>query len=172
MFTVNKLLCSYSLLLLAVFLALVACQPGTSSAPASESSNEAALAADALRSFFDLLEAGEYPEAAAHYGGSVEVLQGYNPEVDPSDTATLFRNACSVNGFSCLKVREVTLAEQEAAEYVFDVTFSTREGELFVLGPCCGATESEQPPVSVFPIRVARGEDGRFRVLDLPPYRP
>ena len=30
----------------------------------------------------------------------------------------------------------------------------------------------EQPPVSLFSIHVARGADGRYRVIDLPPYTP
>ncbi len=123
--------------------------------------------------FFDLLQAGDYAEAAGYYGGSYELLTGYNPNVDPSDLATLWRNGCSANGLNCLTVRALTpAASEEPGVIAFDVQFSTREGELFVIGPCCGADETEQPPVSLFTVRVARGDDGRYRVIDLPPYRP
>jgi len=136
-------------------------------------SDDEALAVDALYAFFDALEGGNYAGAAELFGGSYEVLRGYNPTVAADDFATLWRNGCSINGLNCLKAGKVTLADRPAAgKYVFNVEFQTREGELFVVEPCCGATETDQTPLSVFPILVARGEDGRYRVLDLPPYTP
>ena len=165
-----------SLALLAVALLLGACRPqaaGTTPTPNLAPSDDAAVAVDALVTFFDHLQEGSYAAAAGYYGGSYEVLQGYNPDVGPDDYATLWRNACSVNGISCLKTGKLTLVDRSReGEYVFGVEFRTREGELFVLGPCCGADETEQPPVSVFPIRVVRGDDGRYRVVDIPPFTP
>lgn len=155
---------------------LTACQQSVNTPPAPSEpvqSAEEVAAASVLFDFFGALEAGEYTRAVSYFGGSYEVLEGYNPTVDPADTATLFRNACSINGFSCLNVRDVVLVDRpREGEFVFDVTFSTREGNLFTLGPCCGASEEEQPTVSVFPVRVVGGVDGRYRVVDLPPYRP
>ena len=165
------LLCLVSMLVIA----LAACQPGAAAKPTPNlvPSDDEALAAEALFAFFDTLQAGDYAEAAQQFGGSYDVLTGYNPEVDPADVATLWRNGCSINGLNCLKARDLTLADRPAeGEYLFNVQFSTREGELFVLGPCCGVDKTQQPPVSLFPIRVARGEDGRYRVMDLPPYTP
>ena len=157
-------------------IALAACQLGaaiTTPTPNLAPSEDEALAAHAIYDFFNTLQAGDYAEAAQQFGGSYDVLTGYNPEVDPDDFATLWRNGCSINGLNCLKARSLTLAGQPApGEYLFDVEFSTREGELFVLGPCCGVDETQQPPVWVFPIRVVRGEDGGYRVIDLPPYTP
>ena len=161
---------------LALAIVLSACQPGAATAtptPNLAPSDDEALAADALFAFFDTLQAGDYAEAAQQFGGSYDVLTGYNPEVNPDDFATLWRNGCSINGLNCLKARSLTLAGRPApGEYVFNVEFSTREAELFVQRPCCGADETEQPPVSLFPIRVVRGKDGRHRVIDLPPYTP
>jgi hypothetical protein len=138
-----------------------------------ESFGEQELAGEVAIKFFDYLQSGRYVDAAGLYGGSYEVLQGWNPSVDPADFTTLWRNGCSINGLNCLNTRSVQVAEQTATgEFVFLVEFSTREGELFVLGPCCGADETEQPPVSVWPIRVAKGADGRYRVMDMPPYSP
>ena len=162
------------LIVLALTIGLIACQPATAAPTANLApSDDEALAVDALFTFFDKLKAGDYAEAAAYFGGSYEVLTGYNPEVDPADVATLWRNGCSINGLNCLAARSVTLADRpEPGEYTFNVEFSTREGELFVQLPCCGADETEQPPVSLFSIHVARGADGRYRVIDLPPYTP
>jgi hypothetical protein len=46
------------------------------------------------------------------------------------------------------------------------------DGSLFVLGPCCGANETEMPPVSQFEYKVTRDASGQFVVMDLPPYVP
>ncbi|MBP8949897.1 MAG: hypothetical protein KBG73_13735 [Candidatus Promineofilum sp.] len=163
-------------ILLGLVIGAAACQPAAATAtptPNLSPSDEEALAADALFTFFDKLQAGDFAEAAAYFGGSYEVLTGYNPEVAADDVATLWRNGCSINGLNCLAARRVTLADRPAeGEYLFNVEFTTREGELFVQLPCCGADETQQPPISVFSIRVARGEDGRYRVIDLPPYTP
>ena len=50
-----------------------------------------------------------------------------------------------------MNVHDVTQAEQIAEdEYQFVVRFDAGGGEIFVLGPCCGADETEMPPVSEF----------------------
>ena len=160
--------------LLGLAIGASACQPATATpTPNLAPSDDEALAADALFTFFDKLQAGDYDQVAQYFGGSYDVLTGYNPAVAADDVATLWRNGCSINGLNCLAARSVTLADQPAeGEYLFNVEFTTREGELFVQLPCCGADDTEQPPVSVFPIRVARAADGRYRVIDLPPYTP
>jgi hypothetical protein len=148
-------------------------QSNISSTNPIDSSSEQELAGEVAKLFFGYLQSGRYANAAGLYGGSYEVLQGWNPSVNPADSSTLWRNGCSINGLNCLKVRSIQPAEQpNAGEFVFNVEFSTREGDLFALGPCCGADETEQPPVSTWPIRVAKGTDGRYRVMDLPPYAP
>lgn len=161
-------------LTLPVLLALLlfGCRAAERAIPATNPQDEAA-AEEALTSFFATLAAGRYSAAQALYGGSYETLVGWNPDVAPDDLATLWRDGCSINGLACLEVRSAERDESSATGvYLFNVEFSTREGELFILGPCCGVTETEQPPVSLFPIRVARGQDGAFRVIDLPPYGP
>ena len=164
------------LALFALALAAMGCQPSPQlfvEAVDDARAAEAALAHEAVVTFFDKLAAGRYTEAADYYGGEYEVLTGWNPDVAPQDYATLWRNGCSINGLNCLATRSVTAGGiTSAEEYLFSVEFSTREGEQFVLGPCCGVTETEQPPRTFFDIRVVQGEDGRFRVIDLPPYTP
>ncbi len=167
-----------TLALLCLGLLTAGCQPGRDLseevvALSGDPARETALAQEALVTFFDKLAGGRYAEAVDYYGGDYEVLAGWNPDVDPNDYATLWRNGCSINGLNCLATRSVTAGGITSDEAVlFSVTFSTREGDLFVLGPCCGVTEAEQPPQSFLDIRVVPGEDGRYRVIDLPPYTP
>ena len=163
---------------LGLALLLLGCQPGRLQSNevvvgSGDPTQEATLAWEALVTFFDKLAAGRYAEAVDYYGGEYDILVGWNPDVAPNDYATLWRNGCSINGLNCLATRSVAAGGITSnEEYLFSVEFSTREGEQFVLGPCCGVTETEQPPRTFFDIRVVQGEDGRFRVIDLPPYTP
>lgn len=99
---------------------------------------------------------------------------GYNPDLDPQDRASLFKNACTINGFQCLQVRSARRQErvERSGEYRFVVEFSTPTGETFVLGPCCGATETEMPSRSEFPFTVVKIGEDEYRVEDLPIYTP
>ena len=97
-----------------------------------------------------------------------------NPTLDPPDHAALWRNAYTINGFRCLRVRSARLQEQavSGAEFRFLVEFSTPNGELLVRGPCCGASETDMPPESAFLFTVSVSRDGEYRVQDLPVYIP
>lgn len=129
-------------------------------------------AQEALADYFASLNRGDYGQAEILYGGSTEILQGNNPDVDPEDILSLLRNACEINGFQCLPVRSIEFLEHtQEGEYLFEVTFFNQEGELFIRGPCCGSTDASETQ-SVFRYRVVQGKDGDFRVMDLPPYVP
>jgi hypothetical protein len=132
------------------------------------------LALQSLMDFFEHLSTGRYEEASQLYGGSYEVLIDNNPTLDPQDHAALWRNACTANGFQCLRVRSARLQGEVAsgAQVRFLVEFSTPDGERFVRGPCCGASETDMPPESAFLFAVVRSEDGAYRVQDLPVYVP
>jgi hypothetical protein len=125
-----------------------------------------------LIQFFDLLNTKQYAEADALYGGDYEQLKIFSADVDPADHAKLWANACELAGLQCLKVRSATFKNQQGDTYVFQVEFSNSDGNLFVLGPCCGSNETEMPPVSQFEYKVSRNNQGKFVVVDLPPYVP
>ncbi|HEX6269694.1 MAG TPA: hypothetical protein VFZ43_05635, partial [Anaerolineales bacterium] len=129
-------------------------------------------ARDTLFSFLMLLNTGKYDEAVSLYGGEYEALQVFNPEIEPEDHVALWAWACENQLLQCLQVRSATLQHQEGDTYVFQVEFSNPDGSLFILGPCCGADETEMPPVSQFEYKVARTAEGRFVVMELPPYVP
>jgi hypothetical protein len=176
-------------ILIAIFLLMVltACNPGLSARPGQEidipaqastaepgqNPSREVEARSAVVDFYDNLNQGAYDQAAGLYGGSYEVLQGYNPGIDPGDRASLLEAGCKFNGLMCLRVLDLTLIHaDEPREFIFSVVFANPDGSQFVLGPCCGATEEEMPPVTLFNVHVTCEQDGACRVLDLPPYVP
>jgi hypothetical protein len=132
------------------------------------------LAAEAaLIDFYHQLNQGEYEKAVELYGGSYEELEYFNPEMDPDDKAGLLAAACEINGFFCLVVSSVTAIDSGLQQpLLFEVSYANLDGSRFVLGPCCGATEEEMPPVDVFTVRVNCEKQDECQVLDLPPWAP
>lgn len=125
-----------------------------------------------LVDFLTRLHTQDYAGAAPLYGGEYEQLQVFNPEIDPNDQVALWTWVCENKLLQCLEVRSAAFQHQEGDNYVFQVEFSNPDGSLFVLGPCCGANETEMPPVSQFEFTVTRKADGKFVVMNTPPYVP
>ena len=154
--------------LLVTFL-FVSCSPQATTVPTALPST-ASEAQGVLIQFFDLLNARKYAEADLLYGGDYEQLQIFNPE--GTEHVALWSSACEFAGLQCLKVRTATFKLLQGDTYVYQVEFSNPDGSRFVLGPCCGANETEMPPISQFDYRVKRIAGGKFLVMDLPPYTP
>lgn len=90
-------------------------------------------ARDALRAYFGALYAGRYADAAKLYGGSYELLSGWNPDVDARDHAVLLRSGCQQNGLQCLRLKRIVSEKAVSAdEFQFTVEFLTDTGKLFV----------------------------------------
>jgi hypothetical protein len=160
-------------LLLAFFLAgcvaqrTIPPQPTQTSLPST-----ADEAHDVLLDFLTLLYTKNYAEAIPLYGGEYEQLQVFNPDIDPNDYSTLWMWACDHQLLQCLEVRSASFKELRGDSYVFQVEFNNSDGTLFVLGPCCGANETEMPPVSQFEYTVSRNAEHKFVVMNTPPYMP
>ena len=144
----------------------------TSQLPSPVLSSSTDEARDTLIRFFELLNMKKYTEADVLYAGDYEIMQTWNPDIDPSDHVKLWKHACEWNGLQCLVIRTATLSGQKDNISVFQVEFSNPDGSLFVLGPCCGANETEMHPVSQFEYRVLKTTEGEFLVMDMPPYVP
>ncbi len=155
------------LLILSTGCAAQAVSPAPTSSPSTASE-----AQETLIKFFDLLNAKQYKDADALYIGDYEQLRVFSSDTDPTDHAKLWADACQLAGLQCLEVRLATFKNLQGDTYLFQVEFSNPDGSLFVLGPCCGADETEMPPISLFEYHVARLANGTFRVMDLPPYTP
>lgn len=135
--------------------------------------SEEQRAREALVNFLENLHSGKYGEAALLYGGTYKTMIANNPNIAPGDSAGLLRNACTVNGIQCLRVKSAKLNRKASEnEFVFDVEFLNSDGTLFVLGLCCGEDATDVTPQSVFPMTVMKVEPGKFVVIDLPPYVP
>ena len=162
-----------SILLSIIFLVSCASQPiSSTAAPPTSLPSTASEAHETLIKFFSLLNTKQYAEADTLYGGDYEQLEIFSSDADPSDHARLWANACELAGLQCLEVRTATFKVLQGDTYIFQVEFSNPDGSLFVLGPCCGANETEMPPVSQFEYKVTRNSNGKFVVTDLPPYVP
>ena len=157
---------------LCLLILISSCAPKSVSPVSTSLPSIASEAQETLIKFFDLLNAKEYINADTFYGGDYEQLKIFSSDTDPADHAKLWSDACQHAGLQCLEVRSATLKNQQRETYIFQVEFSNSDGSLFVLGPCCGSNETEMPPVSQFEYRVARNADGKFLVMELPPYVP
>ena len=119
-----------------------------------------------------LLHTKNYADASPLYDSEYEALQVFNPEIGLDGHVALWTWACDHQLLQCLEVRSASFKELRGDTYVFQVEFNNPDGSLFVLGPCCGANETEMPPISHFEFRVSRNTDGKFVVMDIPPYVP
>lgn len=155
---------------------LPAAPPATASVPQTtlptSLPSTAGEARDVLVNFLTLLHTGKYGEAVPLFGGDYEQLQVFSTEIDSSDHLALWAWACDNQLLQCLEVRSATFKELRGDSYIFQVEFSNPDGSLFVLGPCCGANETEMPPVSQFEYTVSRNAEGKFVVMNTPPYVP
>jgi hypothetical protein len=152
-----------------IFLFQVAVLVSCSALPVASEADEAR---NTLVNFLTLLNEGQYEQAAPLYEGEYESLQVFNAQIDPADHVALWTWACDNRLLQCLEVRSVILQHQEDDSYVFQVEFDNPDGSLFVRGPCCGANETEMPPESQFEFTVVKDADGKFVVMNAPPYVP
>jgi len=150
------------------------CAPKAATLVPTSLPSTASEAQQTLIKFFDLLNAKQYAEADALYGGDYEQLKIFSSDTNPAPSghAKLWADACQLAGLQCLKVRSATFKNLQGDTYIFQVEFSNPDGSLFVRGPCCGANETDMPSVSQFEYHVARTATGAFHVMDLPPYIP
>jgi hypothetical protein len=129
-------------------------------------------ARQALSTFFQLLNDGNYKEAAGYFGGSYSSLISMNPDLPTTDFAALLENGCTNNGLQCKLVREIIKEEQMSPqEFKFTIEFSNDDGSLFTVGSCCGEEATVHPLQSQFEYTVFKDGD-QFMVQELPQYVP
>lgn len=126
----------------------------------------------ALVEFFDLLSKEKYQAASDYYGGQYDTLMDMNSEINPSDHALLWANACRNNGFACLPVLRTTFLESTGNIYSFKIEFMQADGSLFIQGACCGEDPASVVPQTTFIYRVLETVKREYLVMDLPVYIP
>ena len=123
--------------------------------------------------YFASLATGDFDTAADMMADNPEfweMAQDNNPDIVPEDHGALLAAVCARQSL-CLPVYDVVKAEPvENNLYSFTVKFALGD-EVFVLGPCCGASQDEMPPVSEFTYQVHRVNDG-YKVEAEPLYVP
>lgn len=130
---------------------------------------EKSEAEQVLRNYLSALNEGDFILGAKLYGGSIELLQTWNPDIN-NDLPALLERACTQNGLVCMKPLSIAYRGfDEFDNYLFQVEFSNPNGSLFKQGPCCG--DENGTPVTSFIFRVVK-TDEVYTVLDLPPYVP
>ena len=141
--------------------------------PSELPSTSLELAEEALIDFFAYLAQEEYGQAAELHGGPqdvYDVIRGWNA-LEDGTPAELLEIACT-HQLVCMEIFEIVEAVQVSDSiFEFTVQFSNPDGSMFVLGPCCGATEEEMPPVSEFWYQVVLVE-GEYKVMGSPVYVP
>ena len=163
----------YLSLVIALMVSSMSCAPRQGGPPSGGTPRDGQLARRVLLNFLESLHNGNYDEAAQLYGGSYETMMDHNPATNREDRAALLRNACVVNGGQCLEMRSAGLDRKVSnKEFVFKADFSNADGTLFVLGPCCGASEADSPSRSIFRFTVMKTGQDKFVVMDMPPYAP
>ena len=159
-------------LLAGAALFLSACATHSSSTPTPTGDLERARRS--LIEFFSLLSHGDFEGAAQLHAEDedfYETLRQNNPDIDPNDHAALLRAACEFQ-LRCMEIKTVIHIEQLSdSMFRFIVEFANTDGSTFVLGPCCGADETEMPPVSQFEYTVEKVEE-QFLVHGSPVYVP
>ncbi len=134
--------------------------------------NDIEKAHNTLNVFFIFLNDEQYSHAIKYYGGDYEVLRDNNPTINPKDYVALIKSGCEQNGFRCLKVKNILKEEQiSPTEFKFLVQFMNNDGTLFKKGPCCGASEKDEPTQTSFEYTVKKSGNN-FLVLGLPVYTP
>jgi hypothetical protein len=153
---------------LLIFFLLAGCTPKG----IKETGGDIDRARQSLLSFFSLLHNQQYDKAIDYFGGDYEQLRAVNPDVPSHYRDALLRQACTINGFLCMDIKSILKEEQLDSEtFRFTVEFQNEDGSLFILGPCCGASEEEMPSKSDFLYTVVLRE-GRYQVIELPVYVP
>lgn len=169
---------------LVVSLALVGCtvkeeESDSSSQETTEKEvplDELQEAKDTVIIFFDHLHDGEYDKAVELYQpedgmpSSWEEYEAYSESEDKSNHATLLKDFCNLVR-TCHRVNVIDSKKEAEGQYTLTVQFIQDDGEVFVLGPCCGETEETMPSQDKFDYKVKK-IDGKFKVTTSPLYRP
>lgn len=136
--------------------------------------NDANIAKNTLLAFFDFLKNEKFDKAVELYEptelDSWEWLENFSPAEEKNNKALVLKNYCRATG-TCLTANILDVKQNNENEFIVSVKFLQNDGEIFVLGPCCGSTEEEMPPLSEFDFRVHKKGD-LFKVSTPPVYVP
>lgn len=137
--------------------------------------DESAKAVEVLVSFFAYLSNQNFEKALTLFelddpANSWEGLENFSLPEDRNNKAKVLNNYCEATG-TCLKAKIIETKKENDDTYNLVVQFQNTNGSIFVLGPCCGATEEEMPSRDKFDFKVKK-INNLFKVTTAPVYRP
>ncbi|RJR31636.1 hypothetical protein C4569_01600 [Candidatus Parcubacteria bacterium] len=136
--------------------------------------DEITQAQEALITFFKYLSRQDFESALTLFEpdeeNSWEWIANFTIEEDRNNKAEVLKNYCEAVG-TCLEVKIIEAKKEVDDVYNLVVQFQKPDGGVFVLGPCCGATEEEMPPQNKFNFTVKK-INSVFKVTTAPVYRP
>ena len=138
--------------------------------------DELMRAEETLVSFFAYLSNQDFEKALSLFelsddpANSWEGLEIFSLPEDRNDKTKVLKNYCQATG-TCLKARVIETKKEYNDTYNLVVQFQNADDSVFVLGPCCGATEEEMPPQDKFNFKVKK-INNVFKVATAPIYVP
>ena len=102
-----------------------------------------------------------------------ETMSSFVDEDERNDHIKVLQAYCE-RVQTCLPVKILSIARtanDSSFEYVAQVQFIAENGDPYVLGPCCGATEEEMPSQDIFEYHV-KLMNGGYKVITPPVYNP
>ena len=141
----------------------------------SSAEDESTKAEEVLVSFFTYLNNQDFEKALTLFElddptNSWEGLESFSLPEDRKNKAKVLKNYCEATG-TCLKAKVIEIKKENNNSYKLVVQFQNNDGNTFVLGPCCGATEEEMPSQNKFDFTVKK-INNVFKVTTAPVYRP
>jgi hypothetical protein len=137
--------------------------------------DDLSIAENALISFFDHLDSQNFEKALElfelnHSADSWEGLEIFSLPEERDNRAQVLKNYCAATG-TCLKAMVIDTIKENEETYNLLVQFKRADGSIFILGPCCGATEEEMPSQKEFNFKVKK-INNEFKVITTPIYVP
>ena len=125
-----------------------------------------------LVDFFTHLHNKEYNDAVSLYAWEDAEDPGgvFYYYTVPGDKAKTLENFCKSQP-TCLKVKVLRKEKLSDTQYKFTVQFLKDTGQIYVYGPCCGASEEEMPSRTEFEYKVEKIGNS-YKVITPPLYRP
>ncbi len=98
------------------------------------------------------------------------ITQYRDPEKQNSSKEEELAYYCSAVG-TCLRAELLGFGKRAENDYIFTIQFREKDGSKYIFGPCCGATEEDEPSRTQFEYEVKK-IDGDYKVVTPPLYRP
>lgn len=129
----------------------------------------------ALVSFFSYLSDQKFEKALTLFEledstNSWEGLESFSLPEDRNNKAKVIERYCEATR-TCLKAKVIETKKETSDTYNLLVQFLNIDGSIFVLWPCCGASEQEMPSQDKFNFKVKK-INNIFKVTTAPIYVP